>query len=74
MARKEAQGFHSMTLMAIWAACFTAALVSFSRARKVGTWACRSLRPSGASASMVRALMAFRRALLKDEHSSCSSG
>lgn len=59
----EDYGFHSMTLMAILAACFTATLLSPSKDRNKVTWDCRIFRPSGASASMVRVLTAFRRAL-----------
>lgn len=37
LAQQAAQGFHSMTLMAIWAARRTASLGSSSRVRKMGT-------------------------------------
>lgn len=63
-----------MTRMAIFAALITASLGSFSCFWNKPTWFSSVLRPSGASASVVRALIAFRRTLLVSLLTSFSKG
>lgn len=68
------KGFHLMTLMAILAALFTASQGSFRHCWNVSVWSRSVLRPSGSSASMVRVLIALRRALLVSSATSFSKG
>lgn len=49
-----------------------ASLLFFRNKWKTDTWDCSNFRPSGASASMVRAFMTFRHTLVVDEAQSNS--
>lgn len=72
---RGSHGFHSITLMATWAALRMASLSCIRRRWKMDRWDRSDWRPSGASASMVRAFVAFRITLVVGlEQSSSMSG